>query len=1042
MSKYMMLVIFFWTSLALFAQTGSNLTITGEITDEKGPVIGVNIMEKGTSNGVVTDLSGKFSIKVPSGSTLVISYIGYVTQEIVVNESKNIDIKLIEDVHMIKEMVVVGYGTQTKATLTGAVSAISSEEIITTKNENVQNMLTGKVPGLRVVQNSAEPGQFNGSMDIRGLGAPLIVIDGVPRGNMARLNAEDIESVSVLKDASAAIYGVNSANGVILITTKKGEEGKINLNYSGNISWQMPSNFPELADAVDWMTLYNERSMHNVDGPTRPYTDEQIEAYRSGELQSTNWRSKVFRDSAPQTDHTLSASGGSKNINFYASIGYQSQESFLKSNPINYEKYNLRSNVSAQITKNLKLELNLSGMMDERESSVYSSNDIVRGMWLMQPMDKVYYNEEEGQYWQPTNKGLQNPVAMTNKDLVGRNSYKSKWFQSNASLRYDLPFVKGLYAKGMFSYDYILNDNKEYITAYALYDSGGNASYWNRQSDANNKVSRYFYGKDATLWNIQLGYDKQFGKHNISALVLYEDTHKEGDNFYGNRQITLPLLDQISNGTTENMQINQDAGRGALYDYGYNSFVGRLKYDYAGKYLAEFTYRYESSSRFPDNSRWAGTPGVMGAWRVSEESFFKESPLKFINNFKIRGSYGKMLDDSATERYYHLQGYDYPAPGGNSARLPSGSIFDGVFIPSSKSTGIPNKVISWYKSDFFNIGADLDAWDGLFGITAEFFKRKRTGLLAKQSSTIPGILGAELPQENLNSDLTKGFEIELRHRNRIGDFEYQVKGNLSFTRVKTLYAERAKEGNSYLNWRNNTNDRYNNIWWGYGENGRITNWDQIYYNPIYVGRGTTMGDYQYEDWNGDGWINDLDVHPLATNGMVPLINYGITLSGSWKGIDLTMLWQGGGKRYVATREFLYQPLWSDTNALTQFLDRWHPEDPIANPYDPATKWISGEYAYTGTSPNASSEFNIQNAAYLRLKTIELGYTLPDKWLSSIGIQNLRVYLSGYNLLTITGLKHLDPEFYINSNLSSGGLGNMGYNYPLNKTFTLGVNVKF
>ncbi len=1042
------------TNLYIYGQQGTagstKTEVSGTVVDETGlPIIGATVLEKGTQNGIATDENGNFKLNVAPNAILTFSYLGYQGQEISVRGRKVITTTMVPDSKVLDEVVVVGYGTQKKVTLTGAVSAIKSDEIITTKNENVQNMLTGKVAGLRVVQNSSEPGQYSGSMDIRGLGSPLIVIDGVPRGNMARLDAEDIESVSVLKDASAAIYGVNAANGVILVTTKKGEKGKTNLSYSGNYSWQMPSNFPGLTGAVDWMILFNERSMHSVDSPSRPYTDEQINAYRSGTMKSTDWKSEIFRETAPQSNHTINASGGTEALSYFASFGYQSQESFIKSNPMNYEKYTVRSNVTSQISKNLKFTLNLAGLMDTRNSSVYSSNDIIRGMWLMQPMDQVYYNEEESLYWQPTNKGLQNPAAMMNKDLTGSNVYKSKWFQSNASLRYDFPFIKGLYAQGMYSYDFTMNENKEYLTAYKLYDSGGKAYTWNSQTytvdsqtkTAPNKISRYYYGKNAMLWNVQIGFDRQFGKHSISALALYEDTHKDGDNFYGSKLALLPI-DQTFAGISDNQQFSQSQANASLYDYAYNAYVGRLKYDYASKYLAEFTYRYESSSRFPDNSRWAGTPGALVGWRLSEEGFFKSLGLNFINNLKLRASYARMLDDSGTNEYNFLSGYYYPSSGGNSAGLPSGYVVDGAFINSSNSKGIANKAITWYNSDLWNFGVDLDAWHGLLGVTAEYFQRERHGLLATRVASIPGIVGAKQPQENLNSDLARGFELQLSHRSKIGDFHYEVKGNISYTRMKTLYYERAKDGNSYLNWRNNNNNRYNNIWWGYAGNGRITSWDEIYNNPIYIGRGTTMGDYEYQDWNNDGWINDLDVHPLAMNGVVPLIYYGVTLSGSWNGFDISMLWQGAGKRYVSPRQFLYQPLWADTNALTQFLNRWRPTDPTASPYNPATEWTEGYYAYTGSSPNYNSDFNIQNAAYLRLKTIELGYTLPKKWTTQIGIQNLRVYLSAYNLLTFTDLKYMDPEFYTNPDESKGGLTDYGYNYPLNKTVTVGLNVKF
>ncbi|GHT45343.1 SusC/RagA family TonB-linked outer membrane protein [Bacteroidia bacterium] len=1017
----------------------AKIAVNGVVSDADGPIIGASVSEKGNSgNGVATDVVGRYTLQVSSNAVLVVSYLGYATQEVAVGGRTSVNVILEEGVSDLDEVVVVGYGTQKKATLTGAVVSIKNEDIITTKIENVRNMLTGKLPGLRVVQNSSEPGTFGGSIDIRGLGSPLVVIDGVPRSNIARLDAEDIESISVLKDASAAIYGVNAANGVILVTTKNGAKGKLNLSYSGNLSLQVPSNFPDLGDAVDWMTLVNERTMHNADNPNRPYSDAQIDAYRYGIKKSTDWKSEVFRESAPQTSHTLSATGGSDNISYYASLGYQSQASFLRTNAMNYEQYNLRSNVTAQITKRLRFTLNLAGSMHARESAVASSSDVVRNTWLMQPLDQVFYNEEERQYWQPQNGGLKNPAAMMNKDLTGENLFRGKGLQTNAALRYDFPLVKGLYANAMYSYDYALDDDKEFMKAYDLYDSGGKAHTWNSQYDAPNRVYRYFSSKNHYLWNLQIGFDRQFGEHNVSAMVLYEDTYRAGDNFSGYRQALFPI-NQIFAGITTGMQINQSTSSGALYDYAYNAYLGRLKYDYASKYLVEFTLRSESSSRHPANAGWATTPGISAGWRISEEGFFKNSPLNFIDNLKLRGSYGRMLDDSGTSDYNFLTGYTYPV-GGNVVGLPAGSIFDGTFVYGSTNKGLANTGISWYKSDMLNFGVDFGAWNGLLGVTAEYFQRRRSGLLANRTLTITSLVGASQPQENLNGDLSRGFEIEITHRQNLGDFSYRVSGNVSYTRNKTEYVERAKDGNSYTNWRQNTNDRYNNIWWGLGANGRITSWDEIYYNPVFIGRGTVLGDYEYQDWNNDGQISDLDVHPLATNGQVPLIYYGITLSGAWKGFDLTMLWQGAGRRYVAPREFLLTPVYADTNVLTQFMDRWHPIDPLASPYDPSAQWVQGRYALTGTDPNVYSEFNAHDASYLRLKTIELGYTLPKKWLSTVGVNNVKIYVSAYNLLTFTGLKYLDPEF--NMALSGSNPSDLGYNYPLNKTATVGINVKF
>tara|TARA_R110002050_G_scaffold274106_2_gene418379 strand:- start:3823 stop:6978 length:3156 start_codon:yes stop_codon:yes gene_type:complete len=1020
-----------------------SLTVEGRVHEVSGePIVGATIVDLNTKNGCITDVNGAFSLEVAQGTTLKISFMGYKPTNLVISgDQTNFDITLKEEDIMMDELVVIGYGVQKKVTMTGAVSSIKSDDIVTTKNENLQNMLTGKVAGLRVLQNSSEPGTFNTSMDIRGFGAPLVVIDGVPRNNMARINPEDVESISVIKDASGAVYGSRAANGVIIITTKKGTKtGKASLSYSGDMTWQTPSNYPDLVSAADWMTLYNERDKHNVDnsGVVAKYTDEEIESYRNGTNVSTNWKDAVMRNSAPATQHTLSATGGNDAITYYTSVGYQKQGSFLQTDAINYEKYTIRSNISAKITDNIQMDVNMSGLLDTRETSPYSSNDIVRAMWLHRPMDQVYYDKEAQQYGMMDWNVILNPVAMMDKDLVGENNYKSKWFQSNISITYKVPFIEGLSIKPMYSFDYTLNDNKTYSKSFSLYLPTGAEYKANNQTSGNSKISRYFYGKNASLWQIQLAYDRDFGDHSISVMNLIEDSHYQGDNFYGSRYLVLPLP-QIFAGITENQEIRQSTSSGSLYDYANRASVGRLSYDYKNRYMLEFSYRYEGSSRFPKNSRWGFFPSASAGWRISDENFWKNSPLTFVDDFKLRGSYGETGDDSALS-YQFVSGYQYPASG-SSRGLPAGYIFDDSFVSSSSNTGLANTAITWYKAKTLNIGVDAVAWKGLLGVTVEYFNRDRTGLLTTRLGSLPGIVGANLPQENLNSDQNRGFEIELSHVNSIGDFRYQIKGNLSYTRTKTEYYEMAELGNSYLNWRNGVNNRYNNIWWGYSGNGRITSWDEIYYNPVYIGRGSILGDYEYEDWNGDGWINDLDVHPLATNGQVPLINYGLNFNAQWKNLDITMLWQGAGKKYVLAREFLYQPLWSDTNAISDFMDRWHPADPTADPYNPATEWVSGEHGYTGSLPNASSDFNIQNAEYLRLKTLEIGYTLPAKALSYVNLKNFRIYASAYNLLTITKLKYMDPEFYTN-NASGSGLTNLGYNYPINKTFTVGINVKF
>lgn len=1007
--------------LPLYAQDDS-FPVTGTVKDTGGEVIiGATVIDTHTRKGCTTDKEGRFTLSVTPGSIIRISYLGYVPQVFPVNSTrKHYDIVLESDNVLLDELVVIGYGVQKKQTLTGAVSAVTTKEIVSTKNENLQNMLTGKIAGLRVVQHSSEPGAFGSAVDIRGLGNPLVVIDGIPRDNMARIDPEDVESISVLKDASASIYGVRAANGVILITTRKGEQGKARLTYSGSYSWQKPSGFPDLVTSAEWMMLSNERSRHQVDGGGPGWTDEQI-----ARAQTTGWKRAVMRNTAPQTQHTFSVSGGTDRAEYYVSAGYQSQGSFLRTNAINYDKYTLRSNLSVRITERLKLDVQLSGLMDERNTPHYGAYDMVRGLWLMQPMDPVYQNESGGRYTQPANTTLMNPVAMMDAGQVGYKRYKSKWFQSSLALSYSIPGVKGLSVKGLYSYDFIMNDNKQFENTWKSYR---NDQVFTRNDPA--KIGRTYYSKDNTLWQAGADFSRNFAGHNLNAMLLFEQSAYKGDNFNGSKELSIPI-DQVFAGNAENQLFGQSTGSGALYDRANQALVGRAAYDYRSKYLVEFAFRYEGSSKFPANSRWALFPSVSGGWRVSEETFWRESALNFIDNFKLRASYGKMGDDGALD-YQFLAGYTYPA-GGAANAMPGGAVFDGKFVNASATKGLANYAISWIEAETFDIGLDVQAWNGLLGLSADYFRRHRNGLLATRNASLPGIVGAALPQENLNGDLTSGFEIEASHRRQVNAFFYEVKGNVAYARSMNKRVEGARKGNSYLNWRENANNRYKDIWWGYGAAGRFTSWDQIYYSPVYVGRGSVIGDYNYADWNGDGQINDLDVHPLTNTGDRPLLNFGLTFSGSWKGIDCTLLLQGAAKRHISYGELLYEPLWANTNALAQFTDRFHPVDPHADPYDPSAQWANGHYAYTGSLPNPNSMFNMQNAAYLRLKTIEIGYTLPAAWMEKTGANKVRIYLSGYNLLTFTKLKYCDPEF---------PSSNYGYNYPLNKTITIGANIQF
>lgn len=1028
-------LIFLLASTSVWAQ--GQRVVRGTVTNEnREPVQGASVVLKGrASGGTSTDASGKYEISIPgSGGTLVVTYVGLNTQELRVTNQSTLDVQLAAGSSSMQDVVVVGYGTQKKATLTGAISSIKGDEIITTKNENVQNMLTGKIAGVRVTQRTAEPGAFSNNFDIRGMGTPLVIIDGIPRtvDDLQRLNPNDIDNLSVLKDASAAVYGVRAANGVVLVTTKRGSNNKLELNYSGSYSWQIPSGLPSTVNAIDYMTLRNEAAMHNVSGGSPLFNDQQFEDYRTGKRQSTDWYPLVFSNYAPQTMHNLSATGGNDRVTFYAGLGQQYQEGFFKSGDLNYTKYNLRSSVTAKITDRLTFDLNLSGVVDQQDRPYQDSWWIVRGFWRQGPQIPAYANNDPTKLFYGLIEG-DNPLAFMDADLIGYRKYNKKWFQSSASLKYDVPGVKGLSIKGLFNYDYYVSSanifQKEY-NEYRYDEASKTYSKYTRQSP--NSIRRESYFRTQILAQASVNYDRTFGKHAVNGLLLGESQKRTSDNFFAQRNLVLPLP-YIFAGVADQQLATMNAGADGLYENANQALVGKFNYAFNSKYLAEVLFRYDGSSKFAKGSQWGFFPAASVGWRISEEPFFRDiSALSFISNLKVRSSYGKTGDDGASS-YQFISGYNYPTAT-DSRNFTGGYVYDGSFTASADNKGIPNPNITWYTAKAFDAGIDLDLWKGLLGFTGDIFSRRRDGLLATRVGGIPTVVGAGLPQENLNSDVTYGFDLELSHRNNLGNFRYNTKGIFSLTRIKRLYVESSAFGSSWDNWRGNQNDRLQGVHSGLSGNGQFQTWDEIWNSPYYVGRGTLPGDYRYEDWNGDGEINGNDTHPIRYN-QFPWMNFSFIFDGSYKGFDINFLLQGSAKSSLIYGEQLRQPLWGngESGAMEQFMDRWHPVDPKADPYSPTTQWVPGHFAYTGTLPDENSTFNNENGAYLRLKSVEIGYSLPARWIEKVGIRNFRVYANTYNLFTITKVKWVDPEHPYDT---------FGYLYPLNKTVSAGLSLTF
>lgn len=1021
-------------------------TVTGTVYDQQNdPVVGASVMVKGSQTGVTTDIDGKFTIKAAPDATLQITYIG-MKPVTVSAKSTNLDIHMEEDAEQLEEVVVVGYGVQKKATLTGAVSQVSNKEMTVTKNENVVNMLSGKIPGVRISQRSSQPGEFDNAIDIRGMGEPLFVVDGVPRDKdyFSRMDPNEIESVSVLKDAAASIYGVRAANGVLLVTTKHGssQEGKFDITFSFNYGWQNFLYTPETADAATHMLLMNEKQLNNNFGgnyfvKANPrYTWEEMLVYSSGQKRSTNWSDELFRKNVPQQQYNVSLNGGSERIQYFFNLGYIKQEGSYKSGSLNYDRWNFRSNVDLNITKDLKAVVQVGGYMDEKNQPATDMWTVYKMAWTYPTTAEAWVDGDHSlpAYDSELGSNTENPVATTNAAFTGYNRERRYNFNGSLSLQYSLPWVKGLSAKAFYSYDYYATNDVRYKRAYQLYrkNADGTMVTFDRNPDA--FLQRTTYPSHGTVMQLSLNYDNTFGDHNVSAMVLYEEQYNNYDSFYARRKM---LLDgeYLIYGETE----NQETGAPSIWDKSRRAWVGRASYNFKGRYMVDFSFRRDESSSFPKNSRSGFFPAVSAGWRLSHEPFMEKlSPV--LSNLKIRASWGKMGDDSGCGTYPPtVVGYEL-----NMRKL--GWIYNGILVGGVSPTGVPNPNLSWFTAETYNAGLDFDLWGQMLSGTIEVFERKRDGLFATSAAVIPGTVGVSMPQENLNSDKTFGYEISLSHRNRIGDVSYYVTAQMSATKNRWDYRIDGDASNSMdYYYRTDVSGRNKDIWFAYEEGGRYGNYNDIRYHGTLgdVGQQTLPGDYWYKDWNEDGVIDDNDRHPVATYNL-PVFNYGFTFGASWKGIDLATTWQGAANVYNKYDEvFTEVGPFNGGASLDYYTDRWHTVNVTDDPWNPHTQWIEGYYPATGHSFNTGTT-GIHNCSYLRLKTLEIGYTFPQKWLRFVGAKDFRVYFNAYNLWTISGLKNMDPERPGRSGGSNNNRdeGILFYNYPVNRTFNIGATLKF
>ncbi len=1007
------------------AQSGKK--ITGTVLDATGmPVIGANVMVKGTTNGTITDMDGKFSLEVDKGATLVVSYIGFANQEIKVGNQTNLSIALKEDSKALDELVVVGYGTQKKVNLTGSVATMNTEEIVNIPSSNLSNALSGRLAGVRFTQTTGKPGA-SASVSIRAVGTwnnsdPLYVIDGMIRDKFAfdGLNASEVENISVLKDgASAAVYGSRAANGVIVVTTKKGKVGKPTISYSGNVGFSDATMIPEVLNGYDQAVFNNDQlKIEGVDpSDMRYFSPDELEYLRENchkfNMLDEAWKRPLV------TQHNISVSGGTDAVRYFVGGSYYYETGSFDN--LKFKKYNLRSNIETNITKNLiaLLNINLDSRNDDKPFWLYdedadSMNNLYngllrRGRWFPSYIDG-----------KPNGTNLAwHPLEVINGN-TGYNKKRWSSYDATIALQYNVPFIEGLSVKFMYNkfdkHTWIKQFNRPYNMY--VFETSGEHNHL-QQSNVLKEVKLrddgdYLYekyNKDNTYQlNAIVNYAHTFGKHDVGATFIYEQSEGTVDWFDGQRKYFISnLVDQMFAGSSDTKD-SSVGGSGS--ETGRLSYVGRLNYGYDNKYLLEASFRYDGSVNFAPGHRWGFFPSLSAAWRISEESFFKNN-VHFVDNLKLRSSVG-LLGNDAVGGWQWQQSYDM-ADGAYFGELSKG-ITAGV---------LPNPGITWEKSFSYNGGLDALLFQNRLSVTVDGFYKHTYDILGSRLASLPTTFGANMPSENYATIDSKGFEIELGWQDQIGkDFTYWVKGNLGYATNKLIEKDEAENLRPYKSELGLNTDRS----MGYIATGIIRTQEELDALPegyTILGQEPELGMMNYKDLRGpvsdtpDGIIDEND-QDWIINHTTPPINYGFTLGGEWKGLSVELFFQGvtGGQRLIDYATDLAWPMENDPYAFWK--DHWTPENPDAE-FPRATR----------NATDGNSTFWIRDTDFLRLKNLNVSYAIPSTWLQKLKVQQMKVFFSGNNLWLLQNkIGYYDPE---NSSIAD---------YPNMKSFSFGVNLNF
>ncbi|MCM0383938.1 TonB-dependent receptor [Bacteroides fragilis] len=1000
---------------ATFTTQQHAVKVTGNVVDAKGEsIIGASVMVKNTTIGVITDLNGNFTLSVPENSILIISYIGYATKEVAAVPTKPLRVVLAEDSKLLSEVVVVGYGSQKKVNVIGSIATVDSKKLESRATADVSNMLTGQLSGVTITQSSGKPGYDGGTIRVRGVGSfgatpsPLVLVDGMP-SSLSDLTPADIENISVLKDASsAAIYGSRAANGVILVTTKNGKEGKPIITYNASIGMNQATELPDMAHSYEYAEYYNMAI------GKESYTPEMIQKYRDGSdpdnYADEMYLEELLGDHALQTKHELSVSGGTGKVKYMASMGYLRQNGLMENNY--YNRYNARVNLNAEIAKNFTLGIRVSGVIsDYHEPSTPGIVDIGGAGGII--TNAVRYAGKTPSYLQNGNPGLGpnltgTPVAWMNSASFYRADNDK--FKGNMELTWKP--LKGLSLKAIGGYNYTLNQTKAYRADLILAGDKSTGPS-NLQQTMYRTVYKTFQSiADYTTTIAQ--------KHNISALFGYtwED---EGQRTLSGYRVNFPSDDvpYLDAGGGDG-QTNGGGG----YDWAIQSIFGRLTYNYDQRYLFETTMRYDGSSRFPTDTKFGFFPSVAGGWRISEEQFWKEneSLSSWFSNLKLKASYG-VLGNNNIGNYPYQSVY----------ALGSNYVFGGVYTQGAAVTTYVDPNLKWERTRTYDFGIETAFFNNSLTFNASYFHRKTSDILYKPSASYSSIFGMNVSQVNTGAVENKGWEFELGYRNHIGDFHYHLNGNFSIikNKVLTLGMGNVTQPNGMVG---NGSDLFinypMNMYYGYKTDGVFLTDAEVdeWYNQSSIAKGSKAGDIRYVDITGDGKVTSDDRTYLGTS--IPKYTFGLNLGAEYKNFDFSVLIQGvtdvsgmfsGWAGYAFYQEGNIQR-WQMENC-------WNVQQDNRYPKYPRLEAIS----QGGSNNTLTSDYWILDASFVKVRNVQLGYTLHKTLSKKFGSENLRFYVSLDNPLTFSNYRQgWDPE------ITSNG----GNYYPTMSTYTFGLSVKF